>query len=93
MGCGASTSNKPLSADQKAERAKKWMADPDNDRTTTYGRSFLPDELEGEQFPLREKAEEIFILADKDGDGRLDLVEANLPARFRMHGPFATMTF
>ena len=59
----------------KAERAKKWLADPSNDRSTTYGRSYLPDELQDEQFPLREKAEEIFILADKDGDGRLDLVE------------------
>lgn len=78
MGCGASTSSKPLSTEQKAERAKKWLANPDNDRTTKYGRQFLPEELQDEQFPLREKAEEIFILADKDGDGRLDLVEVRL---------------
>ena len=43
----------------------------------------MPEELSYDTFPLREKAEEIFILADKDHDGRLSLNEL----RDIMHRP------
>lgn len=48
-----------------------------------YGRRHLPKELKPEEFPLRDKAEEIFILADKDHDGKLSLQEL----RDIMHRP------
>ena len=76
MGCGAST-------DAKEKRIGQWTDAGANPRNTIYGRSNLPEELKNEQFALRSQAEAIFILADKDHDGRLDLNEL----RDIMHRP------
>lgn len=68
----------------RAARAGKWIPTRGNStRSSVYGRSCLPDELQHEQFPLRDQAEAIFILADKDHDGRLNLSEL----RDIMHRP------
>lgn len=63
MGCGASKSG---------AKATRW-AGSGSARATVYGRRNLPSDLA--DFELRAKAEEIFILADKDHDGRLDVSE------------------
>ena len=78
MGCGASST-----ADAKEKRIGQWTDAGVNPRNTIYGRSNLPEELKTEHFALRSQAEAIFILADKDHDGRLDLNEL----RDIMHRP------
>ena len=84
MGCGASTPGEAstAAAGGKEARAAKWGdTSKQSSRVTVYGRSELPQELA--EFALRPKCEEIFLLADKDHDGRLDLEEL----RDIMHRP------
>ena len=83
MGCGASTAKPDAGTGSKNARADKWTANKGT-RTTMYFRSELPDDLK--DFELRPKAEEIFILADRDGDGKLSMSEL----RDIMHRPEMT---
>ena len=76
MGCGALAEG----GDGKQGRANRWGGGGGN-RTSLYGRRDLPPELAN--FALREQAERIFILADKDKDGKLNLQEL----RDIMHRP------
>ena len=66
MGCGAS----------KSGSRQRAGSSSGSRRASLYGRAYLPSDLA--DFELRAKAEEIFILADKDQDGRLDIGELRL---------------
>ena len=85
MGCVAAKPVQPepvQPSGDKAARGKRWGAAPaENERSSLYGRGELPPELA--DFELRAQAEELFIRADKDQDGRLNLAEL----REIMHRP------
>ena len=80
MGCGTSRAQPPTRKACDDDPVQMRSSD-EGRRLSLYGRSELPPELS--TFELREKAESIFIMADKDHDGRLNLAEL----RDIMHRP------